>query len=136
MGEAMGTLRDQSSGVGVTDFPLILDEGMAWLLREHLRPGIWVEGLSRELYARVLGIREKINNVILRLLDEPDLMSVEISIGEPEAWIIDGAIAYDGTGGSGTEILLQLFRGLWALEYNLPVNLVSEPTPTAAPALD
>ena len=114
-------------------FPLHIDEEMAWLLREQLRPGILTEEtISKELHHWVSAIRQKVNAILLRFLDESDLNSAPIYIGEKEAWIIDSVISYDGTGGSGTEILIQLFRGLWGLEFGLPTELVPEPAPIAA----
>ena len=119
--------------MGIDIFPLNLDEEMAWILRENLRPGILTEEtLSKELHYWVSAIRQKVNAILLRFLDESDLNAAPIYIGEKEAWIIDSVISYNGTGGSGTEILIQLFRGLWGLEFGLPTELVPEPTPIAA----
>lgn len=75
----------------------------------------------------MLTLRRKVNDVILRFEDEPETQTVEIDIDEDEAWIIDQAVAYDGNGGSITELLICIFRGLWGLEYNLPSVLVQEP---------
>ena len=76
----------------------------------------------------MLTLRRKVNDVILRFEDEPETQTVEIDVDEKEAWIIDQAVAYDGTGGHITDLLLRLFRGLWGLEYGLPPILVPEPT--------
>ena len=120
--------------MGVEQFPIQVDDGMAWLLREQLRPGMAVSNApdnAQEWQRWVFELRQKVNDTILRFLDEPDLNVLPIHIGEQEAWIIDAVVPYDGTGGSGTEILIQLFRGLWGLEFGLPTELVPEPLPIA-----
>lgn len=102
------------------EFDIALVPRTAWALRKNLTPG----GFDLPGRERLVCLREKINDAILRFVDEGDaLESVDISVTEYEAWIIDQVIEFDGIGGPGTDLLIQVFRGLWGLRYGLPTTL-------------
>jgi hypothetical protein len=102
-----------------TIFPLRLNPNTAWVIRGTVRPGINVDWPAdsipeqADVCARVL--RRKTNNAILRMIDE-EISDVEIDCTENEAWLLDSVIPFDGPEGPGTDIILQLMRGLWFLD--------------------
>ena len=106
-------------------FTLSLTRMSAWAIQQAVKP--LATTATVEQRRDMLHLRRKINDAILRFEDEPETLTVEIDVYEKEAWIIDQAVAYDGTGGHICDLLLQLFRGLWSLEYGLPATLVPEP---------
>ena len=115
-------------------FTIKVNGEMAWLIREVVRPGMPVTNApanAQEWQRWALELRQKVNDAILRFTDEEGLEWVELNIGEEEAWIIDAVLGYSGTGGAGTVLLTQLFRGLWGLEYALPAKLIPEPSSAA-----
>ena len=111
-------------------FTVTLTPATAWLLRNKITPGPRIAimpSLQMEKIGEVVyGLRQKVNYSILRFLDE-DTNKVEIEVTEDEGWLIDDIIPFDGEGGIGTNILTQVLRGFWAVDHNLPQNLVSDP---------
>lgn len=103
----------------VTAFPLHLNPETAWMIRGAILPGIGVDWPKDSIPAHADGvartIRRKANNAILRMIDER-IKDVEVDCTEDEAWLLDGSIPFDGRGGSGTDLLLQIMRGLWYLD--------------------
>jgi hypothetical protein len=66
-----------------------------------------------------------INTTILRMIDE-ELTTVGIDCTEAEAWLIDASVSFDGPGGVGTDLLIQLFRGFWYLDIGQHIAGTSE----------
>lgn len=112
-------------------FTISLSHDMAWVLRNKILPGPRIEGAPAFAFSQaddlIRDLRVKVNSAILRFRDEPDLGEVKLPLTEDEGWLIDQAIYFDGLTGPGTQLLLQVFRGLWGIEYNLPENLVEDP---------
>lgn len=109
--------------------PIEMTKNLAWFLREQLRPGpaIGDEHPMSEGREKLRDLRMKIDALILRFQDEEDLETAEMRITQDEAWMIDHTVNYDGPDGTGTKILIQIFRGLWAEEMGLPVDVVEDP---------
>ena len=110
-------------------FILTLTPDTAWLLRGMIRPGMeidWpMEAPQAKLDAIMRDLRRKINTTILRMIDE-ELTEVGIDCTEAEAWLIDGSVSFDGPGGLGTDLLIQLFRGFWYLDIGQHIAGTSE----------
>lgn len=102
-----------------TTFPLQLNAEQAWALRGAFRPGIEIDWPPNTPPAKVDAIirpwRRELNAAILRLIDE-ELERVEVDCSEEAAWAIDSAINFDGFGGAGADLLIQVLRGLWWLD--------------------
>ena len=110
---------------------LRLTETMCWIIQTTIRPGLTDTGgipHSRAQFV-ALGLRQKINDALLRFTDETDLKIVDIAVDADECWLIDSQVSFDGRGGPGMELLTQCFRILWGLKYQLPIDLVAEPAP-------
>ncbi len=110
-------------------FVLTLSPDSAWHIRGVLRPGLeldWGHDTPQaKLDAVMRGLREKVNTIILRMIDEK-LPTVGIDCTKDEAWLIDASVSFDGTGGVATELLIQLFRGLWYLDIGQHIAGTSE----------
>ena len=108
---------------------ITLTKNLAWFLREQIQPGpnLDMGGPAQKLSELGQNLRGKINRALLRFTDEEELEEVELDLEENEAWIIDNVIKYDGEGNPGTELLVQLFRGMWGNEYGLPPKIVEDP---------
>lgn len=119
-------------------FVVTLGYDMAWVLSRRLQPGPSTFGPPwRET---VVALRHKVDDVLLRFYDEgrplgegQDPEPIEISITEDEAWMIDQVINFDGIGGSGTQLLLQVFRGFWSVRFDLPQKLAPASSDRAFP---
>ena len=93
---------------------------LAWTLRKRITPGPFPFGGRDEIET----FRHKIDDAILRFVDEGDgLKSIDIEITVMEGWLIDQAIDFDGFGGEGTNLLIQVYRGFWGIRYGLPANI-------------
>jgi hypothetical protein len=110
-------------------FVLTLTGDAAWYIRGVVRPGMdidWpTEAPQAKIDAVMRGLRQKINTTILRQIDE-DLTTVGIDCTEAEAWLIDASVSFDGLGGVGTDLLIQLFRGFWYLDIGQHIAGTSE----------
>lgn len=111
-------------------FTVSLDRQSAWIIQHAIQPGVPLPDSMKEApvytwqqWAREL--RQKVNNTILRFEDEPDTEDVEIDIGREEAWLLDQNLELDGPKGPSTNLMFQVFRGLWKLE-NGGLYLTSE----------
>ena len=114
-------------------FDVVLSRDTAWMLQIAVRPGPKLPGgtiSDAALEYQKIGftLRSKVNHAILRFEDEPETKTVDMTITEDEGWLIDQTVPFDGKGGAGTDLLLQTFRGFWKVEYQLPSDLVSEPS--------
>ena len=115
-------------------FPISLDREGAWMIRSLVRPGppfsgILLDSPAYKYQQHARDLREKVNNTILRFEDEPETATVDINIGRDEAWLLDQGLQIDGERGVGTDLLIQIFRGLWNLDNSyLPRKIVAEPT--------
>jgi hypothetical protein len=112
-------------------FSLRLSHEQAWMIQSMIKPNAAPKGLPSELqvYRRlVVPFREQVNDALLRFADEADLETVTIDCEIQHAWLLDAVFSYDGNGGSATDLLIQCFRGMWALGYHLPLDLVAEPS--------
>ena len=100
-------------------FVLNLTPDAAWYIRGVIRPGMeidWPGDMPQaKMDAVMRGLRQKVNTTILRMIDE-NLETVSIDCTEAEAWLIDASVNFDGPGGLGTNLLIQLFRGFWYLD--------------------
>lgn len=102
-----------------------VDHDMAWTLRGRITPGpSFIPIMARDA---VVAFRTKVNDALIRLSDEKDLKKVDIYLTLDEAWLVDQVVAFDGRGGPGTAILLEIFRGLWENRYD--VRLASSEVP-------
>ena len=115
----------------MTTFPVTLTRKSAWNLQQAITPGVPLGtnmvGTPVHLWqACAHGLRQKVNNTILRFEDEPETETVEIEITSEEGWLLDQNVPVGGDGGA--DILIQVFRGLWGLEHpSIPNRLVPEP---------
>ena len=110
-------------------FEVKLTRQTAWLLAEKVLPGpsfLTMGHGDEEVYNKLVTLRLKINSAILRFEDEEGLRDVNITISTEEGWLIDQVIKNDGPEGLGHKLLVQIYRGLWGLDYNLPTFLVPE----------
>jgi hypothetical protein len=78
------------------------------------------------------GLREKVNNSILRFEDEEEIDQVEVDIGRNEAWLLDQNLELDGPKGPSTDLMFQVFRGLWKLD-NGGLGITGEDVPEDPP---
>ena len=110
-------------------FPLKLSHDAAWFLRNRITPGphLNITGFPTSAQEMLQDFRKKINSAILRFKDEEGLEEVEIDVGEDEAWLLDQALPFDGLDGICTQLLTQVFRGLWGLEHGIPGQLADDP---------
>ncbi len=99
-----------------------LDIHTALALRKSVIPGAGAFP-GREF---IEGFKHKVDDAILRFMDEPGLATVDLEITVREGWIIDRFIEFDGFGGPGTDLLIQLYRGFWGLRYGLPARVSAE----------
>lgn len=120
-------------------FPVVVDRKLIWAIQQIVHPGMPVlktdltmalPGFRWQQYA--LALRWKVNTAILRFEDEDDTKEIELSLTEAEGWILDQSIPFDGPGGTGALLLVQIFRGMWRLRMDemgavLPSYLVPEP---------
>lgn len=119
----------------VETFPLVLSRESAWLIQQLVRPGVPLgpdmDGAPVYIWQHwARELREKVNNTILRFEDETETEEVEIDIGREEAWMLDQQLQLDGSVGPGTELIIQIMRGLWVLDHkglNFPTQLVNGP---------
>lgn len=111
------------------NIPIEINANLAWFIREQLRPGPSVEKghPASEGREKIYNLRLKVDAAILRFIDEDDLKVVEIRITPDEAWMIDHTVNFDGPDGIGTQLLIKLFRGLWAHEMGIPLDIVEDP---------
>lgn len=110
-------------------FPLKLTHEQAWLIQAAVKPNAAPKGLpdAIQLFRKLsIPLREQVNDALLRFETEADLETVTIDCEMQHAWLMDSVFNYDGNGGSATDLLLQLFRGMWALGYHLPTGVVPE----------
>ena len=111
---------------------LRLDERDLWALQQLVKP-LLREGQghnytlltvtldSGELPV-ALRLREKVNGGILRYVDEvprPEYVDVPVSV--EELWLIDALLDVNMYGGA-KDLLLQVFRLLWEVEYGLSMQ--------------
>jgi len=115
-------------------FPVKLTERMAWLIRNKVVPGPYfrhestaIADTTRRAHDMISGLRRKINAAILRFVDEPDLEQADVSLTEDEGWMLDQIVSPDGQAGEATDLLIQVFRGLWALDYGLSPYVCEDP---------
>ena len=114
-------------------FNISIAPGQAWILRDRILPGPVVARtqVPPELRGILHELRGKINSAILRFVDEENLERVDIPITPNEGWIIDQTLAYDTTKdqtkGGQTDLLIQVIRGLWGAEYDLPSTVSEDP---------
>lgn len=110
-------------------FVLTLTPDAAWYIRGVIRPGVEIEWPTEMPQAKLdvimRELRQKVNTTILRMIDE-DLKTVGIDCTEAEAWLIDASVSFDGPGGVGTDLLIQLFRGFWYLDIGQHIAGTSE----------
>ncbi|KKN82236.1 hypothetical protein LCGC14_0310490 [marine sediment metagenome] len=96
---------------------------LAWTLRKRITPGPFPFGGREDIET----FRHKIDDAILRFVDEGDnLKSIDIDITVMEGWLIDQAIEFDGFGGDGTKLLIQIYRGFWGIRYGLPAEIATK----------
>lgn len=110
-------------------FVLTLTPDAAWYIRGVIRPGMEIEwpmdAPQAKMDVTIRDLRRKINTTILRMIDE-ELKTVGIDCTEAEAWLIDANVSFDGPGGVGTDLLIQLFRGFWYLDIGQHIAGTSE----------
>ena len=110
-------------------FEIKLTRQTAWLLAEKVLPGpnFLTHGFGdQDVYKQLVNLRLKINAAILRFEDENGLRDVDITISTEEGWLIDQVVKNDGPDGLGHKLLVQVYRGLWGLDYQLPTILSPE----------
>lgn len=103
-------------------FVITLYPQTAWAIRKRIIPGP-LPFPGRDFS---VSLRTKINDVILRFEDEADIDKIDVDITEKEGWAIDSIIEYDGKGGAGTDLLIQIYRGFWSLRTGLPQEMRPE----------
>lgn len=102
-------------------FTINLNRESAWTIQKAVQPGVPLSDVLKDApvytwQSCARGLREKVNNTILRFEDEGDIDTVEIDIDRGEAWLLDQNLELDGPKGSSTDLMFQIFRGLWKLD--------------------
>lgn len=120
-------------------FTINLNRDSAWIIQKAVQPGVPLPDSIKEApvyvwqsWARTL--REKVNNSILRFEDEEETDEVEVDIGREEAWLLDQNLELDGPKGPSTDLMFQVFRGLWRLDnggFDVTVEDIPEDPPKA-----
>ena len=107
-----------------------INKDSCWIIRGSLRPSMfWRDVQDGVPEARqLMDLREQANSAILRFNDEPGLKAVTFYLTEIQAWALDTVLPYDGDGGSSSETLIKLFRGLWGRSMGKHYNqIVQDP---------
>ncbi len=118
-------------------FTINLNRESAWTIQQAIQPGVPLPDSMKEAPVYVWqtwarGLREKVNNSILRFEDEEEIDEVEVDIGREEAWLLDQNLELDGPKGPSTDLMFQVFRGLWKLD-NGGLDVTEEDVPEDPP---
>lgn len=118
-------------------FTISLSRESAWTIQKAIQPGVPLPDSMKEAPVYTWqqcarGLREKVNNTILRFEDEEEIDEVEVDIGREEAWLLDQNLELDGPKGPSTDLMFQVFRGLWKLD-NGGIGIVTENIPEEPP---
>ena len=118
-------------------FTINLTRESAWTIQQAIQPGVPLPDSMKEAPVYTWqqcarGLREKVNNTILRFEDEEGIDEVEVDIGREEAWLLDQNLELDGPKGTSTNLMFQVFRGLWKLD-NGGLGITEEVVPEDPP---